>query len=240
MKLWQRAEFYTFGWVAKILATIWLRTCRISEFGRGIEENYLRENPGKGLLYASWHRGLFFVIYWYRNRNIVSIASASGDGELAAQAAKRFGWITARGSSSRGGRKAFREMEALIKKGYHGGLVADAPRGPRFVSKPGIIYLAKRTGTPIIPVIWSSDRYWKLKSWDRTIIPGAFARIVAVYADKSISVPPDASRQECEQYRRQLDRMLNHIMYQADHFFKTPGVSDPRQIKVPDPVPLPD
>ncbi|MDH3829090.1 MAG: DUF374 domain-containing protein, partial [Desulfobacterales bacterium] len=117
MKLWKRAAFFAFGWVAKILATLWLSTCRISEFGRGIEERYLKDNPGKGLLYASWHRGLFFVIYWYRNRNTVSIASASEDGELAAQAAKRFGWITARGSSSRGGRKAYREMEALINKG---------------------------------------------------------------------------------------------------------------------------
>ena len=217
-----------------------MRTCRITEFGRDIEERYLRENPGKGLLYASWHRGLFFVVYWYRNRNIVSIASASEDGELAAQAAKRFGWITARGSSSRGGDRAFREMEALVKKGYKGGLVADAPRGPRFVCKPGIIYLAKRTGLPIIPVIWSSDRCWKLNSWDRTIIPRAFARIVALYGDSLIFVPPDASRQDCELYRRRLDRMLNRITYQADHFFKTPEVSDPRQIEVPDPVPLPD
>ena len=240
MKIWKRAAFYAFGWAARIVATVWLRTCRISVFGRGIEENYLRDNPGKGLLYASWHRGLFFIIYWYRNRDAVSIASSSEDGELAAQAAKRFGWITARGSSSRGGRKAYREMEALIKKGHKGGLVADAPRGPRFVSKPGIIFMAKKTGIPIIPVIWSADRFWKLKSWDRTIIPKAFCRIVVLYADNYISVPADASRQECEQYRQQLDRVLNQIMYQADHFCKTPGVSDPRQIKVPDPVPLPD
>jgi lysophospholipid acyltransferase (LPLAT)-like uncharacterized protein len=240
MKLWKRAAFYAFGWIAKIVATLWLSTCRISEFGRGIEASYLKNNPGKGLLYASWHRGLFFVIYWYRNQNTVSIASASEDGELAAQAAKRFGWITARGSSTRGGRKAYREMEALVKKGYKGGLVADAPRGPRFVSKPGIIYLAKRTGIPIIPVIWSADRYWKLQSWDRTIIPKAFSRIVALYADRYLFVPVDASRQECETYRRQLDHMLNRIMYQTDHFFNTPGVTDPRQIEVPEPIPLPD
>src|SRR5210317_1191872 len=143
MKLWKRAAFYTFGWVAKIVATLWLSTCRVSEVGRGIEARYLKDNPGKGLLYASWHRGLFFVIYWFRKQNAVSIASASEDGELAAQAAKRFGWITARGSSSRGGTQAYRAMEDLINKGHIGGLVADAPRGPRFVSKLGIIYLAK-------------------------------------------------------------------------------------------------
>ena len=240
MKLWKHTAFWAFGWTAKAVASLWLSTCRITEIGREIEENYLKQNPDKGLLYASWHRGLFFVIYWYRNQNVVSIASASEDGELAAQAAKRFGWITTRGSSSRGGRQAYRAMEDLVRQGHKGGLAADAPRGPRFVSKLGIIYLAKRTGIPIIPVIWSADRFWKLQSWDRTIIPKPFARIVALFADDYIRVPADASRQACESYRRQLDDALNRIMYQADHYFENPLATDPRDITVPDPVPLPE
>jgi len=240
MTIWKRAGFYIFGWAARVVATLWLSTCRVTEFGRKIETRYFKTNPGKGLLYASWHRGLFFAIYWYRNRNFVSIASASEDGELAAQAAKRFGWITARGSSSRGGQQAFRLMEGYINKGYKGGLVADAPRGPRFVSKLGIIYLAKRAGVPIIPVIWSADRYWKLKSWDRTIIPKPFARIVALFDDEYIHVPSDASREACEEYRQQLDHRLNRIMYQADNFYNNPGIEDPRRIEVPDPIPVPD
>ena len=223
-----------------MVVSLWLSTCRVTEFGRDIETRYLEANPGKGLLYASWHRGLVFAVYWYRNRNVVSIASASEDGELAAQAARRFGWITARGSSSRGGRQAFREMEDYINKGYKGGLVADAPRGPRFVSKLGIIYLAKRTGRPIIPVIWNADRYWKLNSWDRMIIPKPFARIVALFDDDTIQVPSDASREECEEYRQHLDLRLNRLMYQVDNFYNGPGVKDPRRIEVPDPIPVPD
>ena len=240
MSIWKRAGFYLFGWVARVVATLWLSTCRVTEFGREIETRYLKANPGKGLLYASWHRGLVFVLFWYRNQNAVSIASASEDGELAAQAAKRFGWVAARGSSSRGGREAFREMETYIHKGHRGGLAVDAPRGPRFVSKPGIIYLAKRTGIPIIPTLWSADRYWQLKSWDRTIIPKPFARIVTLYDDEYLHVPPDASRQACEEYRKQLDHRLNRIMYQVGNFYNFPGVKDPRRIEVPDPVPLPD
>jgi lysophospholipid acyltransferase (LPLAT)-like uncharacterized protein len=240
MSIWKRAGFFAFGWVSRVLATLWLCTCRVTEYGREIETQYQKTNPGKSLLYASWHRGLFFVIYWYRHQDVVSIASASEDGELAAQAAKRFGWITARGSSSRGGRQAFREMEDYIRKGHPGGLVADAPRGPRFVSKLGIIYLAKRTGIPIIPVIWSADRYWTLRSWDRTIIPKPFARIVTLYDDEYLQVPSDASRETCEEYRRQLDHRLNRIMYQVDNFFNSSGAEDPRRIEVPDPVPVPD
>jgi len=232
--LWKRAGFYAFGWAARVVVTLWLSTCRVTEFGREIETGYLKANPGKGLLYASWHRGLIFAVYWYRNQKVVSIASASEDGELAAQAAKRFGWVTARGSSSRGGRRAFREMEEYINKGYKGGLVADAPRGPRFVSKLGIIYLAKRTGLPIIPVIWGADRYWKLNSWDRMIIPKPFARIVTLFDDDYIHVPSDASREVCEDYRQQLDHRLNRIMYRVDNFYNNPDVEDPRRIEVPD------
>ena len=240
MSIWKRVGFHLFGWIARLVATLWLSTCRVAEFGRDIETRYVKDNPDKGLLYASWHRGLFFDIYWYRNQQVVSIASASEDGELASQAARRFGWITARGSSSRGGREAFRLMEKYVKKGHKGGLVADAPRGPRFVSKLGIIYLAKRTGLPIIPAIWSADRYWKLNSWDRTIIPKPFARIVGLFGDEYLHVPADASREECEAYRRQLDYRLNRIMYQVDHFYDHPEIKDPRQIEVPDPIPLPD
>jgi lysophospholipid acyltransferase (LPLAT)-like uncharacterized protein len=131
-------------------------------------------------------------------------------------------------------------MEGYISKGYKGGLVADAPRGPRFVSKLGIIYLAKQTGIPIIPVIWSADRYWKLKSWDRTIIPKPFARIVALFDNEYLHVPPDASREACEGYRRLLDHKLNRLMYQVDHFYNSPGAKDPRRIEVPNPMPVPD
>ena len=240
MSIWKRVGFYIFGWAARVVATLWLSTCRVVEFGREIETRYLKAYPGKGLLYASWHRGLFYGIYWFRNQQVVSIASASEDGELAAQAAKRFGWITARGSSSRGGRKAFRMVESYVQKGHKGGLAADAPRGPRFVSKLGMIYLAKRTGVPIILTIWSADRYWKLKSWDRTIIPKPFARIVTLFDDEYLHVPADASREECEKYRQILDDRLNRIMYQADHFFSHPDIKDPREIEVPDPVPVPD
>jgi hypothetical protein len=131
-------------------------------------------------------------------------------------------------------------MEELVRQGFKGGLVVDAPRGPRFVSKLGIIYLAKRTGLPIVPVIWSADRFWKLNSWDRTIIPKPFSKIVALFADKFIVVPTDASREKCEQYRQKLDHTLNFIMYQADHFHSFDQLTDPRQVVVPDPVPLPD
>lgn len=237
LKLRERLAFYAFGWAVKILTTLMFMTCRVRVFGREIEENYLRENPGKGLLYASWHRGLFYFVYFYRNLKFVVMASASKDGELAAQATQRFGWIPARGSSSRRGSEALVEMQRLVEKGHRAGLVVDAPTGPPYISKIGIIILAKRTGLPLIPVMWNVDRCWRLKSWDRSIIPKPFSKIVYMYDDRFLHVPPDASHDECEDFRKKLDDMLHRMQYQADRFFSFPDIDDPRNIPVPDPLP---
>jgi len=250
MSTWKYFLCWVFGWTSKILSTLLFLTCRVQVFGREIETNYLQSRKGKGLLYASWHRGLMFFVYFYRNLQFVVMASASNDGELAAQASKRFGWIPVRGSSTRRGSQALKEMNALFKKGHRGGLVVDAPTGPPYISKIGIIILAKRTGLPIVPVMWNVDRSWRIGSWDRSIIPKPFSKIIFLYGDSLLYIPEDASNEECEAYRKELDEQLHRLMFQTDHFFRSgttknsegtndPGKSkDPRKIKVP--VPAPD
>jgi lysophospholipid acyltransferase (LPLAT)-like uncharacterized protein len=240
MRPWYYVIAYVFGWFSRIFSALLFRTCRVSIFGQEIERKYLQGHPGKGLLYASWHRGLFFLIYFYRNLKFVVMASSSKDGELAAQATKRHGWIPVRGSSSYRGSEALREMLSLFNAGHRGGLVVDAPKGPPYISKMGIIVLAKRTGLPIIPVIWSADRCWRLRSWDRTLIPKPFSRIVLLYGSDFLWIPADASYEDCEAYRQQLGSILNRMMYQTDNFFNSSEYDDPRQIRAPDPLPKPD
>ncbi|MBU3953963.1 MAG: lysophospholipid acyltransferase family protein [Proteobacteria bacterium] len=229
---------WLFGWVGKIAASLLFLTCRVQVVGREIETNYLLTHKGKGLLYASWHRGLMFFVYFYRKLQFVVMASASKDGELAAQSAKRFGWIPVRGSSTRRGSEALKEMKALFDKGHRGGLVVDAPTGPPYISKIGIVILAKRTRLPIVPVMWNADRSWRISSWDRSIIPKPFSKIIFLYGDHLIHVPKDASHEECEALRKELDEQLRALMFQTDHFFRCGGIKDPRRIDVP--VPAPD
>jgi len=234
MRLIENIKLSLFAWAAWLVTSVWLLTCRELVFGQEIQADYQQRNPGKNLLYATWHRGLVYCLYYYRFRDMVVMASASSDGELAARAASRFGWIPVRGSSSRHGPQAFRQMEALVKKGYSAGIVTDAPRGPAHVSKLGIILLAKRTGLPILPVIWSAERCWRINSWDRTIIPKPFSRVVGLFAPELIQVPRDADKKECERYRQKLDNTLNRMMYQVDHFFTPAAGDDPRKITVPE------
>ncbi len=234
MKSWRFALSYLFGWLFFIFGSLLFLTCRLKVFGKEIEDLYFKENYGKSLLYATWHRGLVFIVNFYRKSKFVVMASNSEDGEMAAQSAKRFGWKIVRGSSTRRGGQALREMLKFVKDGYYGGLVVDAPKGPAHRSKLGIIFLAQISGIPLLPVMWSANRYWRLGSWDRTIIPKPFSRIVLLYPESLIQVPSSASREDCEHYRRKLDDVLNKMMFQTDNFFTTPGISDPRQIKVPD------
>lgn len=240
MNIWRRTGYFLFGWSARILVTPWLATCRPLPFGAEIETDYLSSHPGRPLLYATWHRGLVGSLYYYRGRRLAVMASASGDGELAAQAARRFGWVPVRGSSTRRGGIAVREMHTLVARGHSAGIVVDAPTGPPYISKPGIVFLSKLTGCPIVPVMWSAEHCWRLGSWDRTILPKPFSRIVGLFGDRLIQVPADADREACEHHRRELDLALNRLMYRVDRFFTTPGITDPRQIVVPDPVPVPE
>ena len=230
MKSGNQTVAMLFGWVARAVATLLFATCRVTFFGREIESRYLREHPGRGLLYASWHRGLMFLVYLYRFQQAVVMASASRDGELAAQATKCFGWIPVRGSSTRRGGPALLEMKTLVEKGHRAGLVVDAPTGPACVAKPGIVLLSKKTSLPILPLVWSADRCWRLRSWDRTIIPKPFSRIIVLYGGDLIHVPADADRQRLESIRKDLDRVLNDMKEWVDRYFDHPGVSDPRQI----------
>ena len=232
MSTWKYFLCWIFGWVSKIIASLLFLTCRVQVFGREIQTSYLQAHKGKGLLYASWHRGLMFLCYFYRNLQFVIMTSASNDGELAAQAAKRFGWISVRGSSTRRGSQALKEMYALFKKGHRGGLVVDAPTGPPYISKIGIIILAKRTGLPIVPVMWAADRSWRIGSWDRSIIPKPFSKIVLLYGDSLLYVPEEATNEECEAYRKELDEQLRRLMFQTDHFFRSDTAKNPERIKV--------
>ena len=225
------------SWIAKVVFSIVFMTCRVEIFGQKIETEYLNKFKGKGLLYASWHRGLMFFVYFYRKLKFIVMASASRDGEIAAQTTRRFGWIPVRGSSTRKGSEALKEMHSLLEKGHRGGLVVDAPTGPPYISKIGIIVLAKRTGLPIVPVMWNADKSWRINSWDRSVIPKPFSNIVFVYGDSLMYIPENASRESCEKFRQQLDDQLRKLMYQTNHFFRLSNIKDLKDIEVPQPAP---
>ncbi len=141
------------------------------------------------------------------------MVSQSADGEIAASVIRRCGYVPVRGSSSRGGKEALAEMLEYLRthRGVTIGLVVDGPRGPARRSKMGIIVLARETGVPLYPLrIWAQRRIL-LRSWDRTMIPLPFNRMIA-WAGEPIVVPPDVNEEAMEQHRAELERRLNNLV----------------------------
>ena len=126
---------------------------------------------------AFWHGRILPATYYFRRRGIVVITSENFDGEWIAGIIERFGYGTARGSTSRGARKALLQLTRDMAAGKPAGFTLDGPRGPARVAQPGAVWLAKATGNPVLPFHIEADRHWTLKSWDRTQIPKPFATV---------------------------------------------------------------
>ncbi len=148
------------------------------------------DGAGAPFILATWHGRILPSVWFWRQRGMVVVVSENFDGEWIARIVARFGYGTARGSSSRGGARAVRQ---LVRAARHAptAFTVDGPRGPAGVVQPGAVWLAKATGHPIVPFHAEADRHWTLGSWDRTQIPKPFARVVMALGEP-LAVAADA------------------------------------------------
>ena len=174
---------------------------------------------GRQPIMTFWHGRILPATYYFRRRGIVVITSENFDGEWIAGIIERFGYGTARGSTSRGGRKALLQLTRDLAAGKPAGFTVDGPRGPARVSQPGAVWLARTTGHPILPFHLEADRHWTMKSWDRTQIPKPFAR-VAIAMGEPIYVDPDADEEALELARANLDARLFGLELRALEMLK--------------------
>ncbi|HRI89777.1 MAG TPA: lysophospholipid acyltransferase family protein [Candidatus Hydrogenedentes bacterium] len=189
-------------------------TCKVVEHNRPIFDNAKREH-GRVII-AVWHEVLPLGICIFRNSDTHTLTSYSYDGEMAARAVRKLGIFALRGSSSRGGSDALRRMEAAISAQKTVGITLDGPRGPRRVAKPGAAVLSARTGVPIIPVSFAASRYWRLKSWDKMVIPKPFTTIECSFGTL-ITPMDDNSDEAIELKRMELETTLNAAQEQLEN-----------------------
>jgi lipopolysaccharide heptosyltransferase II len=132
-------------------------------------------------IYSFWHGNTLPLMIMNKKKKIVVMISLSKDGNLLSKIIQKFGYIIVRGSSNKNGVSAIIESVKYIKKKYNLALAVDGPKGPYHKVKLGVIYLAKKTGIPIIPIICSSKKKIVLQSWDKFIVPFPFSKIVQIY-----------------------------------------------------------
>ena len=169
---------------------------------------------GHPLIYGFWHGRILPGTYYFRNRGIVVITSSNFDGEWIARIITRFGYGTARGSSSRRARAAMLQLVRDVRAGKPTAFTLDGPRGPAREAKPGAVFLARATGAPILPFHMEADRFWELPSWDRTHIPKPFARVALVIGEP-LYVPADADDTAVEAHRITLHTVLGQLERRA-------------------------
>ena len=169
---------------------------------------------GRQPVMAFWHGRILPATVYFRDRGIVVITSENFDGEWIARIIERFGYGTARGSTTRGGRTAMLQLVRDMAAGKPAGFTVDGPRGPARVAQPGAVWLAKLTGNPVLPFHLEASAAWTMRSWDRTQIPKPFSTVTLVVGEP-LKVAPDADAAALETARLELEARLAHAERRA-------------------------
>jgi len=155
-------------------------TLRIMEYRKDI---LLQAKKQHGtVIYAFWHNRMLIPAYTHINQNVHVLISQHRDGEIIARIIGKLGFFSIRGSSRRGGLKALKEAIDVMER-FDVAITPDGPTGPKETAKEGILYLAYKTGKPIIPGIFLIKNKWELNSWDNFQIPKPFSPVKMIYGN---------------------------------------------------------
>lgn len=198
---------------ARLLIEGLLGSCRIRD--TGLESFHALRAQGQPVIFALWHGRLLAAAYRFRGHGFVPLISRSGDGEYISRIVERWGYEPVRGSSSRGGGEALRDLVRYAHEGRNIVLTPDGPRGPFQELKHGVITAAHQTGCPIIPVGAGASRGWFFGKWDRFLVPKPFSRISIVFGEP-IRLPRTEDPDVFEAQRMQVTAAINAALARAD------------------------
>lgn len=164
-------------------------------------------DSGGAIIVAGWHHTIIPANWYFRDRRCHVMVSLSSDGDLSARCCSRMGYRVIRGSTSRGGREALGKIVHLCRNGAQTAFFADGPTGPPREPKPGAILAARMARLSVVPMGCTVRGAFRLRSWDRTVIPLPFARIVIGFGEP-IEVPREAPlQQKLEEVRDAINRI---------------------------------
>jgi Kdo2-lipid IVA 3' secondary acyltransferase len=174
--------------------------------GKAVGENYIG---------ALWHNRLlifpFVLRRFFANRDGAALISASRDGDLLSDAIHRFDYDVVRGSSSKLGASGLLQLSDVLASKRDVVITPDGPRGPAYEIGPGLVFLAQKTGAPVLPINMEYSSCWRIKSWDRFIIPKPFSK-VRVIIGQSERVRSTSTDQEFEAERLRLQNALMSLV----------------------------
>jgi lysophospholipid acyltransferase (LPLAT)-like uncharacterized protein len=170
-------------------------------------------DKNRNAIFVFWHNRMFYMTYFMkmryvaRGQRLVVLSSHSKDGEIMARLEASLGTAVIRGSTSKGAIKGLINLFRKAMAGYSPVITPDGPRGPKYEVHDGLVFLAQKTGFPIIPISWNADRFHRFRSWDSFMIPLPFARVKVTYGHPVIA----QSGEDKESLRRRIKDALMKI-----------------------------
>ena len=182
---------------------------------RGHEHLDSIAGSGKRAIFTCWHSCILSATWFWRRRVIVVMSSVSRDADYTGRVVKRFGYGTARGSSTRGGGRALAEMAQCLENGIEVGLTIDGPRGPAYQAKPGAVTLARHTGQAILPFHIAVRSHIAVPSWDRLQLPLPCSRALMLIANP-VYVPREATGEQIAAVQADLQSTLDELRSEGE------------------------
>lgn len=202
------------GGAGGAVLTALLRSARFSVVEGG-EHWDATWGAGRPVVFALWHGRLLPCSFYHRHRRLATLISQHRDGDYIARVVEGWGFHAVRGSSSRGGTAALRQMVRLLRGGTALAVTPDGPRGPRQRMKPGPVLAAQLAGVPIVPVTAGASRGWWFGGWDRFLVPQPFSRVLVAYGEPLV-VPADSDAEAVEGITREVERRLDDLTARVD------------------------
>jgi lysophospholipid acyltransferase (LPLAT)-like uncharacterized protein len=208
-------------WRARVLIVLsfwlyrlWARTLRLQVEDPHAVVPFVRTRP---VIFAIWHNRLLMLprVFdpCFPTRQSYGLISASRDGDLIARFIERSGYGTIRGSSSRKGVIALRQLVDTLAADGNVLVTPDGPRGPVYQLSQGVVFLAQKSAAPVVPIHMEYSSCWRLKSWDRFVVPRPFAKLRAIFG-APIQVPPIAGAEDFEAERLRLQNAMMSLVEQ--------------------------
>jgi lysophospholipid acyltransferase (LPLAT)-like uncharacterized protein len=207
------------GWCGAKLVRALSATLHFDYTLLGPPETDPHQQSSQRYIYALWHEHFLIPIVRFSDIPLTVLVSRHRDGELLGHLFATTKMQLVRGSTRRGGVTAVLNLLKAARSGCHLALTPDGPRGPRRTVQPGILYLASRTGWPIVPLGIGFQKAWRMHSWDCFAVPRPFTRVRCVVGTP-IHVPECLPREQFPLYATILRRALNHLCAQANLWAK--------------------
>ena len=209
------------SWPARLLLAfgfgiyrVWARTLRLHIEDPHDVVGFVRQQP---VIFAIWHNRLLMLPRVFDpsfpTRQSYGLISASRDGDMIANWIERAGYGTIRGSSSRKGVAALRQLMDTLAANGNVLFTPDGPRGPVYQVSPGVVFLAQKSGAPVVPIHMEYSSCWRMKSWDRFVVPRPFATLRAIFG-QPIRIPPLAGPEQFEAEQLRLQNAMMSLVEQ--------------------------